>query len=74
MASADKNTIKHEPRSSLLHTEVGAFVVMSSLDDVTSSFGKLSLLNSAIFELNNDGQSYRKFVVQEVGLLVKVMA
>ena len=73
-ARADKNSIKHEPRISLLHTEVGTFVLMYCLDDVTFSYHQLSLLNSAIFELTNGGQSYREFVVQKVGLLVKLMA
>lgn len=33
-----------------------------------------SILNLAIFELSNDGQSLWEFVVQKVGLLVKIMA
>ena len=39
-ASLDKNTwwrIKHEPRTPLLHTKVAMFVLMSWLNDVTSS-------------------------------------
>ena len=53
-------------RSSL----VALFDVMMSHPPST----QLSLLNQAIFELSNGGQSYREFVVQKVKLLVKVMA
>ena len=35
---------------------------------------QLSLLNWTNFELSNGGQSFREFVVQKVGLLVKVVA
>ena len=76
-ASVDKNTprrIRHEPRTHLRHTKVATFVLMSWLDSVTSLSTQLSLLNSAIFELSNGGQSYREFVVQNVRLLVRVMA
>ena len=39
-ASVDKNTqrrIKHEPRTTRLHSKVATFVLMSGLDDVISS-------------------------------------
>ena len=52
-----------------LEKNVPSGLCVVSLDDVTSS------LNPTLsFELSNVRQLYREFVVQTVGLLVKVMA
>ena len=75
-ASVDKNTrrrIKYEPRTTLLHSKVATFVLMSWLDDVISLDPTL-FWTLPFLEVSNGRQSYQEFVVQKVGLLIKIMA